>query len=419
MKKAILLLAIAVYAVGSMAQTTVKMKTGKAAGEDFTFTVSDGIGCLIDWGDGKIDTVFSTAEPITGKLAGETVTLKAMGLTYLDCSGQELSQVSFTAATDLETAILSDNNLTALNTLSLTGLKTLWIDNNQLSALNLSKTTNIESVVASNNQITSINVGTTKLAEVIDFWVDGNKLSSLSLNGSTRIQTLNIEGNTISKLTLSALESQALAVFMDGNSLDFTSLWNKANVKKWYGTTQNSINFAETSYKIGETFSPSRELFGTNQDETELAASTFTFNWYPYTNGTKGTKLTKGTAGSTTADYTVANTTDQKNVFTFNKAYDDVQLEVMCNKYLGFLLTSDHISIIDPDATGIIEASAANNLSCTTGKGEMTLQADEPTEVTVYSISGTLMWKGQVQGAMRLQLGKGIYLVNNVKVAIR
>ncbi len=418
MKKAILLLVIVAYAVGTMAQTTVKMKTGKDVGEDFTFTVNDGMGCQIDWGDGKIDTVYSTSNPITGKLAGQTVILTTTGLTYLDCSSQQLSQITFSAATELETLILSDNDITTCNTYSLTGLKTLWVDNNKLTTLNLSKSTNLQSIVASNNQIETITMGSAVLENIADYWVDNNKLSTLNLKGSTHVQTLNIEGNTITSLTLSQLEDKALAVFMDGNSLDFTSLWNKASVNKWYGTQQTGISFGKTSYNIGEQFTTARNLFSENQEQTELAANTYTFTWYEYNNGVKGSKLTKGNAGSTTADYTVANSTDQRNVFTFNKPYSDVQLEIMCSKYLGFLLSSDHISIIDP-ATGINDASVANNLRCTTAKGEIILQADEPTEVTVYNVSGTLQWKGEVQGPVRIQLAKGIYLVNNVKVAIK
>ncbi len=418
MKKAILLLTFAAFAAGTMAQTIVKMKTGKSVGEDFTITVNDGMGCLIDWGEGKTDTVFSTAEPITGTLAGETVILTAMGLTYLDCSGQELSQITFTAASNLETLILSDNDLAVCNVLSLPALKTLWIDNNRLTTLNLSKNPQIESLIASNNMIEAVATGSAVLTDIADCWLDNNKLGTLSLNGSTRIKTLNIEDNAIESLTLSQLEDKALAVFMGGNSLDFTSLWNKASSKKWYGVQQEGIKFAQNSYKTGETFTTSRDLFKENQDQTTLAASSYTFTWYKYTDGVKGSKLTKGTDGSTTSDYTVPSATDQKNVFTFNKPFEDIQLEIMCNKYLGFLLLSDHISITD-SATGIDEVSAANNLRCTAGKGEMTLQADNPTDVSVYSMSGTLQWKGEVQGSVRIQLGKGIYLVNNIKVAIK
>ena len=48
-----------VCAIGSMAQTTIKMKTAKEIGEDFALTVNEGLICIIDWGDGKTDTVYS------------------------------------------------------------------------------------------------------------------------------------------------------------------------------------------------------------------------------------------------------------------------------------------------------------------------------------------------------------------------
>ncbi len=81
-----------VCAIGSMAQTTIKMKTAKEIGEDFALTVNKGLICLIDWGDGKTDTVYSTTEPISGTVAGNNITLSAIGITYFDCSAKTLAR---------------------------------------------------------------------------------------------------------------------------------------------------------------------------------------------------------------------------------------------------------------------------------------------------------------------------------------
>ncbi len=417
MRRIILLSIIMVCAIGSMAQTTIKMKTAKEIGEDFALTVNEGLICLIDWGDGKTDTVYSTTEPISGTVAGNNITLSAIGITYFDCSGQDLSQITFTSASSIETLILSNNKLITCNVSGLPALKTLWVDNNMLTTLDLSKSFVLESLLASNNSISTVKTSYSGLTQITDCWLNNNRLSQLSLKGSTQISTLNIENNALDSLTLSQLDGKALAVFIDGNSLDFTSLWNKGNSLRWYGTQQEGLKFAQDSYKTGEAFTLARNLFKKNQDEMDLPATSYTFAWYKYENGVKGSKLTKGAPGNTTADYTVPAASNKKNIFTFNKPFEDIQLEIKNNKYFGFLLLSDHISIIDP--TGIEDASAANNLSCTTGNGSVTLQADKPTTVSIFSTSGMLHWKGEVHEPVCIQLNKGIYIINNTKIAIK
>lgn len=417
MRKFLLLLITMVSAIGAVAQTTIKMKTAKDIGEEFSLTVDPDLMCIVDWGDGVADTLISTDDPIVGNVAGPDITISAMGMTYFDASNQELSEITFTNITNLETLILSSNNLTAINLQGMNKLKSLWIDNNLITTLYLAPCFKLESLIASNNLISAVGTNVSGLTELTDCWLDNNKLLQLKLVGSKNIKTLNIENNTIDSLTLSQLEEKALAVFLDGNSLDFRSLWNKANSQKWYGTEQQGIGFGRSEYKIGETFTTTRNLFSQNQDKTDLTPASYTFTWYEYDNGVKGAKLTKGTASSTTADYYVPSATNQKNVFTFKKAFDDIQLEIKNNKYLGFLLLSDHISIIDP--TGIDQASVANNLSYSATNGGLTLQADKPTTVTIYATNGQLVWKGEVAEPTRIQLNKGIYIVNNTKIVIK
>ena len=414
----ILLLITVLCAIGTMAQTTIKMKTGKEIGESFALTVNNGIECYINWGDGKIDTVVSTTNAIEGTVAGGEITLTASGLTYLDCSDQKLNQISFTSASTLETLILSSNKLTAITLTALNGLKTLWIDNNLLTTLDLTRNYDLESLIASNNYITTVKTSSAGLTKLTDCWVDENRLTELSLNGSTKISTLNLEGNTISSLTLSQLDDKALAVFLDGNSLDFTSLWSKTSSLRWYGTEQQGIKFASDTYKIGEEFTVNRNLYNENQDGVKQAPASYSFTWYKYENGVKGAKLTKGTPTSTTADYTVPSGTENKHLFTFKKPFEDIQLEIKNNKYLNFLLLSDHIKIIDP--TGIDDANIANNnLSVVVNDGAVTMQAEQLTPVTIYSANGTLQWKGEVQAPVRIQLTKGIYIINKTKIAIK
>ena len=414
--KKLILLSTLLCALSSFAQTSIKMKTGKETGSTFTFTVNSGLECYIDWGDGKNDTIISTTQPIEGTVAGRYITLKTVGLTYLDCSDQEISQLTFAAASTLEHLIVSNNKLITMSIPALVNLKTLWCDNNLLTNLDLSKQTELESLVASNNLISKITFPTGGLTKLTDCWLDHNRFSTLNLTGSKNITTLNIEDNTIKQLTLSQLETKAQAVFLANNSLDFTSLWNKANSSRWYGTEQN-IAFASNTYNINEEFTLNRDFFGENQDGVTQAPSSYTFTWYQYDdNGVKGAKLTKGTTGNTTTDYTTPSESDKKNLFTFNKPFKDVQLEVKNNKYFSFLLLSDHIAIIDP--TGIADITNGKDFNLTIGNGEITLSADIPTEVVVYNTLGVMVWRGEISQPTRIPLTKGTYIVNNKKISI-
>ncbi len=373
--------------------------------------------CTVDWGDGTPVATTPVNNTITGTVAGKYVTIKAYGLNYLDCSEQEVTSLSFTNATGLETLIASNNNLTGLIANGLTGLKHLWCDNNSISTLYLRPLTQLETLVASNNALTSLTLPAGGTTTLTDYWVDSNNLNNIVLTGCSSLRTLNVENNNLTKMTLPVLDAKAEQVFLDGNSLDFTSFWNKANVANWYGIKQ-TFNFAEESYKVGQEFSIGRNISGNNQDGTPLSYTNYTYTWFPYSaDGEKGEKLVRGASGNTEADYTTPNIGAGKDLFTFNKPFDDVQLEIKCNRYTDFLLVSDHISIVD-DQTGIYEQSIKNNLSFTVGEGAITLQADAPTEVKIFDTAGQLCWQGKVYSPTRLQLPKGIYLVNKIKISL-
>lgn len=416
--KKILTLLCALFALSATAQTTIKMKTTKEIGETFTFVVNSDLDCIVDWGDGKNDTIVSTAEPISGKLTGKTVTLKALGLTYLDAASQQLSSISFTSANSLEVLIVSDNNLNSLAITNLSKLKVLWCDNNLLTQIDIKNMPNLQSVIASHNNISKFTRLTTGFPELRDFWVNNNRISAFDLSGSKKIQTINIENNNLKSLTLSPLEGKAAAIFIGGNQLDFTSLWNRANATNWYGTEQ-TFSFAQAGYYVGDQISVGRNLFGTNQDGTELTPNSYTISWYPIVNGERGEKLVRGT------DYTTPNTTDQKHVFSFLKEYPDVQLEIKNTKYFNFTMLSNRISITDP-ATGIKDVNGNENykennsdgLKITIDGTAVVIEADETTPVSIYDAAANLRWQGDILNATRIPLGKGIFIINNTKIAL-
>lgn len=400
----------------AMAQTTVKMTTQKQVGDEFTLMVNSDLEGTIDWGDGKPVPISYDDNQIIGTVLGKAVTIKSSNLTYLDCSSQELSGISFTNAATIETLIMSDNHLSFFSATPLTGLKNFWCDNNEFTTLYIKNLTNLETLVASDNAITAVTMPTNGVSTLTDFWVNNNKMSTLNLKGCTSLRTLNVENNEMTKMTLAILDHKAEQVFLDGNSLDVTSLWNKTNATNWYGTTQ-TFSFAQDSYKVGEQFSWDRNLHGDNQDGSSISYTNLTYTWYPFTDGEKGDKLTRGNADNQDADYSTPNIGVGKNIFTFNKPFDDVQLEIKCNRFADFFLVSDHIAIID-DETGLNALSVKNNLQFTPERGAITLKADAATPVRIYNALGHLVWNGDVLNPTRINLPKGIYFVNKIKVSL-
>lgn len=417
MKKVLLPLLFLGCAAFATAQTTIKMRTTKDVGDSFTLLVDSGLECKMDWGDGVYEEFVSTLSPIEGITKGKNLTLQANGITLFDCSGQQINQLTFSGAATMETLIVSDNKLINLSLAGMTALKTLWCDNNTIMALNLSKQPNLESLVTSTNLLAKIDLPAEGFTRLTDCWIDHNRFKTFNLTGSTRLSTLNVESNQMESLTLPLLAQKAQAVFIDGNSLDFTSLWNRTSAINWYGT-QQTVSFSQESYKINEPFSLDRNLYGTNQDGTDLTPASFIYSWYPYSFGVKGEKLKKGTAGQTDCDYTTPSSSEQKHVFTFLRDFDDVQLEIKNNRYASFLLVSNHLSIIDP--TGLDDAKTdADGLQITIQNRAVSLMADQPTNVKVYNSAGQTVWTGTVQQPTRIPLTPGIYIVNNKKVNIR
>lgn len=418
MKKLLLLLAL-VCTVSVSAQTTIKMKTLKEIGDEFSFAVNAGLKCFVDWGNGKNDTIISTTDPITGTLTGKTVTLKTNYPTFFDCSGQQINQITFAGAASIEALIISDNKIMNCTISAMTNLRTLWCDHNTLTSLDFSTCPKLESFLGNVNYIRTVNKPAGNFTELTDFWIGNNRVTSLDLFGSTKLKTLNVENNKMESMKLSTLEEKALAVFIDGNSLDFTSFWNKINAQQWHGTTQ-TIDFPQSKYQMGEEFTLDRNLLGRNQDGTEIQAMSFTYSWYPYMFGVKGEKLVRGNPGVATADYSTPNTLDKKHIFTFNRAFDDIQLEIKHNKYIGFTILTNHIEIEDPTGIKNQETNTAEDsgLKITPDGSGVMLQTSKPTKVTIRTLDGACCWQGTILNATRIPLAKGVYLINNHKISL-
>lgn len=450
------------------AQSQVEMTTSLPVGADFSFTVNSGASITVDWGDGTPVAVVSNGAPITGplkgnvvKISGDMVSLldcssqsltalvtdnatalrvlycadndlaaltlsKNTELLQLDCSGNKLTTISLTAnkkltfldcsdnaltaistryCVELEQLLCSNNSITTLSLTHLPKLKTLWCEGNKLSALTISSNPLLESVICDDNNISRINVSSALYPQMTDFWCANNNLTNLILNGASNIETLNLEDNQISAVTLSALSKPALAVYMGNNALDFSFFYNKDRAGHISYTNQAPFALSASEVDIDEVLN----CPDIRKDIEENSVAT-TYTWI---NDADNSTLARGAK----KDYvTVSGKTYS---FKFKKAFESIHCEATSTYFPGVTLTSEPLRVIDPNATAIREATQNSGFTYFAVAGALHMSAQSPLAVAIYTLEGKLVWSGTVgQNGTRVPLSRGVYLVNNIKVAL-
>lgn len=446
--------------VDSGEQEVVKMTTNKAVGSEFAFTLNSG-KITVDWGDGNPVEVQSTGEPITGNLKGQTVTVSATKISYLDCSSADLTALEVSDASSLRTLYCADNSLTDLSiqsngyledldcsnnqlnyiplssqrnlktldcshnnitslgvgvatklnilicsdngisNLSLNGLSeltTLWCQNNQLKTLDFSRNSNIQSVVCDGNKLTKITVSG---SNVIDFWCNNNQLETLDLSRCQTIETLSCSNNQLNKLSLASLSGhKALAVYLDNNKLGFSDFYSTNNMVDYVLGPQQDFSLGTKEISVNSYVDvPEYEK---NVDGQNINTKV---RWR---NRQTGEELVYGR----TEDYT-----SRLNRYTFYKPFEAIQCVMTSSLYPELELISEPLTVADP--TGINVINAENGFVCRNVNGQLFMSADKAYYVRVYSSEGKMVWSGTVTNeGISLNLGHGVYLANGVKVSL-
>lgn len=464
---AVLMAGLSQVPLGGMAQETdtgelevVKMTTNKAVGSEFAFTLNSGT-VMVDWGDGNPVEVKSTGEPISGSLKGQTVTVSATKITYLDCSStdltalevrdasslrtlycadnsltdlsiqsngylealdcsnNELKYISLSSqrklktldcshnnitslgvgsATKLNTLICSDNNLSTLTLTSVPELTTLWCQNNQLKTLDFSKNSNIQSVVCDGNKLTKITVSG---SNVVDFWCNNNQLENLDLSRSITLETLSCSNNQLSNLSLAGLSGRkALAVYLENNKLGFSDFYSTNNMLDYVLGPQQNFSLGTTEINVnGYVDVPDYEK---NVDGQNINPKV---RWR---NIETGDELVYGR----TEDYT-----SRVNRYTFLKPFESIQCVITSTLYPGIELLSEELKVSEP--TGVKDVNAEVGLVCKGENGQLYMTADKTIYVRVFTADGKQVWSGTVTNTgVSLNLGHGIFVVNGIKVSL-
>lgn len=78
----------------------------------------------------------------------------------------------------------------------------------------------------------------------------------------------------------------------------------------------------------------------------------------------------------------------------------------------------DWIRIYQKDNATNIESTTANSLTINTSENKITVSADEPTDVQIVNVNGTVLYKGSIDQVKSFNVQKGVYIVNNQKVLV-
>ena len=207
---------------GSDPNANISMRTAKS-GE-----VRLGIGgsgeMIIDWGDGTSleQYTLSNSRPYTHTYSiasSRIISIYGENITYLDCSGNQLTNLDVSNNTALTYLNCEDNQLINLDVSKNTALTGLSCNNNPLIGLDVSKNTALGTLYCGNNQLTSLDVSNNIAVEILE--CSNNQLTSLDVSKNTKMRTLFCRNIQLTSLDVS--KNTALGTLYCGNN-QLTSL---------------------------------------------------------------------------------------------------------------------------------------------------------------------------------------------------
>ena len=358
-----------------------------------------------------------------------TINTQTPNLKRVYASDNSLRRFTLTGVTGLEVIDVSNNELTSLSISSQTQLNYLDCSNNSLRSLTVSSP-ELGALVCSNNELTSLTISGSELPELRDVVTANNSLRSLNLSQAGFIKGIYCANNALETVTLPTklVENATLEAYdCNNNKLTFASLPSRNAIPDWFSyATQAPFDLADllnpgVEEKLDFLLTDDSEDDGIKSLDLSdymffagesSSVARVTVRVYSMENGGE-TRLTSG------SDYTL-----RSNELTFKKAFDRVvcRIEPRDNPYRadGFVLESVPFAVYPTIATGIDDITTADNgLKVTVNGTSVTMTAPARETVRIYSAAGLLMWQGVVTSSgTTVQLGKGVFLVGDKKVAL-
>ena len=138
----------------------------------------------IDWGNGRKTRKFASGRVVFThhyfNRSSRTITVYGQNITYLDCSGNKLTNLDVSNNAALKTLYCSKNQLTYLDVSQNTALMFLDCSKNQLNNLDVSHNSALINLVCTKNQLTSLDVSRNSALTFVN--CRNNQLTAEALN---------------------------------------------------------------------------------------------------------------------------------------------------------------------------------------------------------------------------------------------
>jgi len=187
---------------------TIIIMTTAREGEVTIYMAGSGT-VTIDWGDGtEIKTHILSSDSYYffhtySNSHFRTITIIGKNITYLNCSGNQLTSLDVSKNTKMTHLECQYNKLTSLNVSGAITLTHLFCWNNELKSLDVSKNTELINFWCHNNQLTSLDVS--KNPKLLASMCNNNQLASLDLSKNTALAVLYCNNNRLDADALNAL----------------------------------------------------------------------------------------------------------------------------------------------------------------------------------------------------------------------
>ena len=135
------------------------------------------------------------------------------GLTYLDCSRNQLTELDVTKNTALTNFKCYNNNLTELDVTNNTELTYLDCENQSISSLDVSQNTKLQVFMCGGNDLAVLNI--TNNTALTTLYCARNRLTELNITNNTALTSLSCDDNRLAELDIT--NNAALATLRCGN----------------------------------------------------------------------------------------------------------------------------------------------------------------------------------------------------------
>ena len=169
------------------------------------------------------------------------------GLTYLDCSYNQLTELDVTKNTALTNFKCYNNNLTELDVTNNTELTYLDCEDQSISSLDVSQNTKLKVFMCGGNDLAVLNI--TNNTALTGLYCDMNRLTELNITNNTALTTLYCDRNRLAELDIT--NNTALATLYCGNqtsdgsatqdlALTLTAAQKTTWESKWSSSSRNT-----------------------------------------------------------------------------------------------------------------------------------------------------------------------------------